>query len=84
MGFPKWPFPLANYSATPQRARNWPAWAMAIKRLSVEGERGVGDTVARVIGPIGGDAWKLWFKTLTGKSCGCERRQADLNAAYPY
>lgn len=47
-------------------------------------DRGVGDTIARVIGPMGGDAFKRWYKRITGEDCGCGDRQAWLNQRYPY
>jgi len=67
-----------------QSYAEWPAWAKAIARLKAHPDVGVGDTIARVIGPVGGDAYKVWFKRLFGKSCGCHERQADLNRSYPY
>ena len=44
--------------------------ARALKLLRAPGDTGVGDTLARVIGPIGGDAYKAWFKETFGKTCG--------------
>jgi hypothetical protein len=61
----------------------WPLWAKTIARLAASEDRGVGDTIARTIGPVGGDAFKKWFQTLTGHPCGCNARQERLNALYP-
>jgi hypothetical protein len=47
-------------------------------------DRGVGDTVTRTIGRIGGDAFKKWFHALTGHPCGCDTRHERLNARYPF
>lgn len=44
---------------------------LPIKLLAKRGDRGAGDIIARTIGPIGGDAFKKWYKTLFGKDCGC-------------
>jgi len=46
-------------------------------------DQGIGDLIARLIGPVGGDAYKTWFLAAFGQSCGCSERQADLNAKYP-
>lgn len=62
----------------------WPLAVALVAWLARPGDRGVGDTVARVIRPIGGDAWKAWYREATGHDCGCGDRQAALNAAYPY
>lgn len=68
----------------PQPRANWPRWAKAIAWLKADADAGVGDTIARVIGPVGGAAFKAWFKKLTGHSCGCVERQEELNRQYPY
>lgn len=65
------------------RSPEWPQWAKAVKLLASKGDAGVGDTIARVVGPIGGDAFKAWTKSV-GFNCGCEKRQETLNARYPY
>lgn len=44
---------------------------------------GLGDVVERAIGPIGGDAFKTWYKKITGKDCGCGQRKQWLNERYP-
>ncbi|MGC4033701.1 MAG: hypothetical protein QM754_18605 [Tepidisphaeraceae bacterium] len=49
-----------------------------------QGDRGLGDTIARVLDPIGGAAFKRAFKAVTGKDCGCGKRQAALNKLVPY
>lgn len=67
-----------------RRSRAWPSWAVRIKRAAIPSDRGVGDTIARLIGPVGGDAYKSWFKTTFGRACGCTERQASLNGQFPY
>ena len=66
--------------ATPRA--QWPLPIKAIALFSIPEDRGIGDVVARVIGPIGGDQFKAWTK-LAGFDCGCGQRQADWNAKYP-
>jgi len=63
---------------------DWPAWAKGLKLISTKEDKGIGDTIARTIGPLGGDAFKTWFPKITGKSCGCNERQETLNKRYPY
>lgn len=47
--------------------------------------RGLGDTVAKVTHAIGLDAAaESIAKAVTGKPCGCKKRQAALNALLPY
>jgi hypothetical protein len=65
------------------RSPGWPQWAKAVKLLASKGDAGVGDTIARVVGPIGGDAFKAWAKS-AGFDCGCDKRQDSLNKKYPY
>lgn len=62
----------------------WPLWAKTLALLATPADKGVGDTIARTIGPVGGDAFKAWYKRLTGKDCGCGERQDALNQRYPY
>lgn len=63
------------------------AWPIYIKMIALKaeaGDKGVGDTIARVIGPIGGDSFKRWFAEVFGRSCGCDQRQDSLNLQFPY
>ena len=63
---------------------DWPLWAKAMRLLSRPADKGLGDTVARIVGPIGGDAFKAWHLATFGVPCGCAGRQEALNAQYPY
>lgn len=48
-------------------------------------DRGVGDTVERVLDAAGiGPAAKWLILALTGKPCGCGRRRERLNRLVPY
>lgn len=49
----------------------------------IEGEIGVGDTIARLLGGPG-EAFKKWFEEFFGRSCGCVSRQRFLNEKFPY
>jgi hypothetical protein len=61
----------------------WSLAARIIARAAKPGEHGIGDTLARLIGPPG-EIWKRWYKRITGADCRCGDRQAKLNAMYPY
>lgn len=61
----------------------WPMVLIPLKLLAKEGDSGAGDIIARTIGPVGGDAFKKWYKALFGKDCGCGNRQEALNRRWP-
>ncbi len=65
-----------------QTPRRWPLWALALKAISKPQEKGVGDTLARLI--VGKESFKQWFKKTFRKSCGCDARQGRLNEMFPY
>lgn len=54
-----------------------------LKLMAKDGDKGLGDIIARIIGPVGGDAFKRWYKRLFGRDCGCSERQEDFNLTYP-
>lgn len=68
-------------AATPTlRERIAAAFAEALGRFRADGERGAGDTLARIVKPVG-DA----IAAVKGSPCGgCGERQAALNEANPY
>lgn len=70
-------------TAIEPQSREWPVLVKLVAVMRKESDRGVGDTVARVIGPAGGDAFKEWMDKL-GLNCGCGERQEWLNGLYPY
>lgn len=67
----------------PIKPQPWPIALQPMKLLAKEGDRGAGDIIARVIGPIGGEAFKVWYKATFGKDCGCGNRQDALNRRWP-
>lgn len=72
--------------AAPPRAiprHEWPTWAVALEKLAIPEDKGIGDVIARTIGPIGGNSFKSWYGKIFNKSCGCNARQANYNAKYP-
>ena len=54
----------------------------ALALLASATDQGIGDVIARLIGPVGGDAYKVWYLATFGQSCGCSERQSDLNTKY--
>lgn len=82
MQFEPKPHELVKRSSGPV-ATPWPGVLLPLKLLAKEGDRGAGDIIARVIGPIGGNAFKAWYKITFGKNCGCGNRQEALNARWP-
>ncbi len=73
-----------NPNRTAEVARaDWPEWATLVALKAQPGDRGVGDVVARIVGPFGGDLFKSWYQKIFNKPCGCQERQENLNALYP-
>lgn len=62
----------------------WPSWTIAIRLAANSADAGIGDTVVRLIGPVTSEKFKTWYRLIFKKECGCERRQAEWNAKYPY
>jgi hypothetical protein len=77
------PNPVFQPPVSPLLPRPWPLILQPIKLLSQPEDTGLGDIIARTIGPIGGDAYKKWYLRVFGKSCGCDQRQETWNALYP-
>jgi hypothetical protein len=64
-------------------AKEWPLILKPLKLLAKPEDRGLGDIIARKIGPIGGEKYKRWYEKTFGKSCGCDIRQEVWNERYP-
>jgi hypothetical protein len=62
----------------------WPVWAMAMRLMKKEEDRGVGDTVYRVIGPPASATFQKWHVRIFGKSCGCTKRHLRWNQKFRY
>lgn len=74
----------ATPHVNPVDEKDWPMWAKALKfTVAAPQDKGIGDTVARVIGPENSEAFKVWYKKITGKDCGCNGRQKLWNQLYP-
>lgn len=65
------------------RIENYNLFIRKLSALRIPGDRGAGDTAARLIDSVGGAWIKKGFE-LIGVSCGCESRQAWLNEHYPW
>lgn len=65
------------------KLRPWPAWALAVARFARPQDAGVGDTVRRIAAKFGGEAFKVFAKSI-GVPCGCDGRQYAWNDRFPY
>lgn len=67
------------------RGKTSPDWGSLnfLKLLAKEGDKGLGSIVERIVGPIGGEAFKVWYKRIFGKPCGCQERKEDWDLSYP-
>ena len=61
----------------------WPVWVRGIALFSTNADKGIGDTIARTIGPFGGDLFKKWHKQVFNQECDCSKRQDKWNAQFP-
>jgi len=68
----------------PMPRDEWPLHIRLLVLVAKPEDKGIGDVIARVVGPIGGDAFKVWYEKAFGKSCGCSERQETLNQTYPF
>ncbi|MCX7915043.1 MAG: hypothetical protein N3A53_01900 [Verrucomicrobiae bacterium] len=73
-----------KYGAKAAVQKRWLWLARLISKLRRPRDRGVGDTIERIIRPVGGQAYKELHRFVTGKPCRCAHRQAKLNSAFPY
>lgn len=62
----------------------WPAWAKGVALLKKDCDKGVGDTVERIIGKSNSAAYKAFYLATFKKSCGCSNRKAEWNVKYKY
>lgn len=62
----------------------WPKWAVGVSYFANAEDRGVGDTIARHIGPFGGNLFKAWYLATFGQPCRCELRQEQWNSFFPF
>lgn len=75
--------PPAQIERTGKPTPNWPLLLQPLRLLAKPGDKGLGDIVARTVGPIGGAAYKIWYERIFGRPCGCSERQNTLNLEYP-
>ena len=61
----------------------WPRSVRLLERLASPSDKGIGDTIARLTGAVGGDIFKKWYKRIMKSDCGCGDRQARLNRLFP-
>lgn len=61
----------------------WPLYAKLLAEKYKPGDIGVGDVAERLLGKVGGTAFKAAFKAMFGKDCGCSVRRDAWNILYP-
>ncbi len=61
----------------------WPLWAKMMAKRATPEDKGIGDVVARTIGPETSGAFKAFYEMTFGKPCGCTGRQKLWNTKYP-
>lgn len=59
------------------------AWVRWVRLLRSRDDKGVGDTVKRILATFGGERFKA-FATRVGIPCKCAERQAEWNKLWPY
>lgn len=62
----------------------WPLWAKGFALVKSDSDKGVGDTIERVVGSFGGEAVKRWHESIFGHPCNCTIRKAQFNLLYVY
>jgi len=70
--------------AAPTPPAQWPLILSPLVMLRNDTDKGVGDTLARLLDKLGGKTLAQWYTAITGQDCGCTDRQARLNVLYPY
>lgn len=78
------PLPPLPPPPDPVPREKWPLACRGVAKRAIAADKGVGDTLERLAGKVGGRKFKRIFKRITGLGCGCDDRQAWLNARYPY
>ena len=77
------PQPIINKRITVPMPINWPLLLQPMKQFAKPGDKGLGDIIERIVGPVGGDAYKMWYKKVFGKPCKCNKHQDNLNEQFP-
>ncbi len=67
----------------PMARDEWPLWAKALAKRETPDDKGIGDVIARTIGPEASGAFKAFYEMTFGRPCGCNGRQKLWNTKYP-
>ena len=68
----------------PVPREEWPLWAKGIALIGSSEDKGVGDTIYRVIGDENSETFKTWYRKIFGKDCSCATRRWLWNELYSY
>jgi hypothetical protein len=63
---------------------SWPTWAEIVKSQKIYSDKGIGDTLERIIKTTKLDKISKIYESITKKSCGCNDRKQHLNKKYSY
>lgn len=75
--------PIQPKPPTQRAAGLWPYFLQHMKDLAQSGDKGLGDILAREVGPIGGEEFRVWHLKTFGKPCKCSSPlKVDFNARY--
>lgn len=74
----------AIQGANEYRPDLWPLWARTMHGLRMPEDKGVGDTVERIIGKDNAEAFKKFYMTTFKRVCSCDGRRDTWNILYPY
>jgi hypothetical protein len=75
--------PVPVPGVEPITFQQWPPAFQLLAKAAKPEDKGLGDIIDRVVGPVGGVKFKLWFKHITRRDCGCSARKQKLNELYP-
>jgi hypothetical protein len=77
------PVTVTRTKLAPVPYDQWPLRFRLLAKLATPQDAGLGDVVERIVGPVGGSAFKKWFKLATRRDCGCNQRIQTWNELYP-
>jgi len=61
----------------------WPLWAKLLRLMAKKTDRGLGDTLNRLLIFVGGNHYKNWHLMRGGTPSQCTARQTHLNGQFP-
>ena len=79
------PPPPVKKPCTPIPRKEWnPLIANFVDANAIDADKGLGDTIYRMVGSDESAVFCSTFKSITGHDCGCPARREALNILYRY